>query len=80
MMSSLLSKTLTFGSSTLSGFDERAGQFVEFTDDQRRRVYGSIIQGFRDFARLYNFTTFLLYTRLRTDLGSVRSNTGTVQG
>jgi hypothetical protein len=74
----MVTKTLTFGLGVMSGFNKRAGQMVTLDDDQRKKAYTSIRQGFYDFARLCNYTTSLLYTSkiLKTDLEQLGFNTG----
>lgn len=74
----MATKTLTFGLGVMCGFNKRAGKMVILDDDQRKKVYTTIRQGFYDFARRCNYTTALLYTSkiLKTDLEQLGFNTG----
>lgn len=74
----MVTKTLTFGLGVISGFDKRKGLFVELSDEQRKKVYSAIRQGFYDFARLCNYTTSLLYTSriLKVDIKDLGFNLG----
>jgi len=74
----MITKTLTFGLGVMLGFNKTENQFVELTDEQRRKVYENIRQGFYNFARLCNYTTSLLYTSnvMKVDLNSLGFNTG----
>ncbi len=74
----MVTKTLTFGLGIMSGFDKRKGQLIELDDEQRKKAYTNIHQGFYDFARLCNYTTSLLYTSkiLKVDIDALGFNTG----
>lgn len=74
----MLSKTVTFGLGKIMGYDARTKSLIVLEDEKRKRIYEEIRQSFRDFARLCNFTTNLLYTRniLRVNLDELGFNTG----
>ena len=74
----MITKTLTFGLGTMFGFNKKNNEIVEFTDEDRKKIYTNIRQGFYDFARLCNFTTTLLYSRkiLKIDFKEYGYNTG----
>jgi len=76
----MLSKTVTFGLGKVMGYDIRSKTLIPLEDEQRKKVYEEILQSFRDFARLCNFTTNLLYTSkiLKVNLGDLGFNTGYV--
>lgn len=74
----MLNKTITFGLGKIMGYDVRSKTLYPVDDEKRKRIYEEIRQGFRDFARLCNFTTNLLYTGkiLKVNLAELGYNTG----
>lgn len=73
-----IKKTLTFGLGNIKGYDRNTGVFVPLMDEQRQKVYREIRQGFKDFARLCNYTTALFYSSriLQAELRDLGYNTG----
>jgi transposase len=71
-------KTLTFGLGELKGYDVRKKALIEVADETRKKIYQEIFSAFRDFARLCNYTTAMLYTGkiLKVTLDQLDLNTG----
>lgn len=75
----MLSKTVTFGLGKIMGYDVRSKTLIPIEEDEKqKKIYQEILQSFRDFARLCNFTTNLLYTGkiLKVNLDELGFNTG----
>ena len=74
----MLHKTLTFGLGKMMGYDARSRILFELDESIRKRIYEEILRGFRDFARLCNYMTNLLYIGkiLKIDLETIGFNTG----
>lgn len=58
----MIIKTLTFGLGEIKGFNIKNKELFQLDDDKKKNIYTEIIKSFRDFARLCNYTTALLYT------------------
>lgn len=69
----MLTKTLTFGLGKIHGFDEKP---YALQADIETKVYSELIIGFRDFARVCNFSSSLLYISktLNIDLKTIELN------
>ncbi len=78
MPTARLTKTITLGLGRISGFDRKTGDLFPLEEETRKRAYTSLLQCFRDFARLCNYTTSLFYSQrtLGVDLKSIGFSTG----
>jgi len=76
-----LTKTLTFGLGNMYGYSKKTVELITLTDESRKKVYDSLFQCFRDFARLCNYTTSLYYSQriLRADLKKMGYSTSYTQ-
>lgn len=76
----MLNKTLTFGLGRICGVDNKTGEFYYLQDEQQKKIYGHIRQGFRDFAKVCNYYASLFYTTriLNVTLENIGFNKGYV--
>ncbi len=74
----MLTKTITFGLGEIRGYDVKSKSIFSLNDETRKRIYTEIMIGFRDFARLCNYTTAMLYSSkiLNAPLQELGYNTG----
>jgi IS605 OrfB family transposase len=74
----MLNKTLTFGLGEIKGFNKKKKTLTSLDNATRKTIYTEILKGFRDFARLCNFTTSLWYSSkiLKAPLEDLGYNTG----
>jgi len=71
-------KTITFGLGDIKGYDVKKKELLNLQDEDKQKIRQETLTAFRDFARLCNFTTALLYTGkiLKVQLDQLGVNTG----
>lgn len=76
----MLNKTLTFGLGKSFGVDQKTGEVITLLDEQRKKIYSQIRQGFHDFAKVCNYYSSLFYTTriLNVTLENIGFNKGYV--